>query len=314
MTAREVQHNLAAPASPAPPTVRPERLAREFEDLGLGPAEARVIVALLQLGSAKSAQVAKVANVPRTGIYQIIESLQEKELVLRIPTGGPALWTTPGHDKILDRLHSALLAAQQERAQQHALRATILRELLAEAIPAPEPVNLPFVHALTCPAETRDHHERLITQATREALAFTRPPFSTEPDRTYESTVGALARGVSMRAIYQAAQAEDPEATAFLESADDYAAAGVQARVVDVLPVKLLVVDRNVAILGLDNPQPHIEGLGVTLLIEHPGFANLLADLFEYYWTTGRPYGGESLQDPNERRPSTTERSAPPNR
>ena len=299
MTAREVQQNPVAPASPPAPTVRPERLAREFEDLGLGPAEARVIVALLQLGSAKSAQVAKAANVPRTGIYQLIESLQEKGLVLRVPAGGPAMWTTPGQDKILDRLHSALLAAQQERVQQHALRATILRELLAEALPAPEPVNLPFVHAITCPAEMREHHERLFQQATQEALAFTRPPFSTEPDNAYTSTMAALARGVSMRAIYQAAQTEDPEATAFRASADGYAAAGVQARVVDVLPVKLLVVDRKVAILALDNPQPHIEGLGITLLIEHPGFATLLAELFEHYWATGRPYGDETRHEPS---------------
>lgn len=290
MTAPEVQHSSTAPATPS---VRPERLAREFEDLGLGPAEARVIVALLQLGSAKSAQLAKAAGVPRTGIYQLIESLQEKGLVLRVPAGGPALWTTPGQDKILDRLHSALLAAQEERAQQHALRATILRELLAEALPPPAPVTIPYVHLITCPAQVREEHERLLNQATDESLIFTRPPFSTEPGDAFVATMNALNRGVSMRALYQAAQAEDPEAIGFRASADEYKAAGVQARVVDTLPVKLLVVDRKAAILALDNPEGNLEGLSVTLLLEHPGMAGLLAKLFEMYWQDGRPYGAD---------------------
>ena len=288
--AREVRENPVAPAAPTPTAIRPERLAREFEDLGLGPAEARVIVALLQLGSAKSAQLAKAAAVPRTGIYQLIESLQEKGLVLRVPAGGAAMWTTPGYDRIIDRLHTAVVAAQQERVQQHGLRATLLRELLAEALPAPAPVNLPYVHIITCPAQMRDEHARLFAEATDEALSFTRPPFSTDPASAYAATMAALARNVSMRVLYQAAQADDPEATAFRAAADTYRSAGVQARVVDVLPVKLLVIDRRVAILSLDNPLPHIEGLGVTLLIEHPGFATLLAELFEHHWATGRPY------------------------
>jgi len=293
--AQDVQHEDSVTHTPPKPSViRPERLAREFEDLGLGPAEARVIVALLQLGSAKSAQLAKAAGVPRTGIYQLIEALQEKGLVLRVPAGGAAMWTTPGQDKILDRLHSALLAAQQERVQQHALRATILRELLAEALPIPpEPVNLPYVHVIICPAQMRDEHERLLNGAAEEVLAFTRPPFSTEAGNAHAVTMATLARGVSLRAMYQAAQADDPEATAFRASADEYQAAGVQARIADVLPVKLLVVDRKVAILSLDNPLPHVEGLGVTLLLEHPGFAAMLAELFEQYWTAGRPYGAQ---------------------
>ena len=289
-------------APPGAPAVRPERLASEFEELGLGPAEARVIVALLQLGSAKSAQLAKASKVPRTGIYQLIESLQEKGLVLRVPAGGAALWTTPGRDKILDRLHTNAVAAERERVEQHALRSTLLRELLTEALPVEEPPNLPYVHIITCPAQLREEHQRLLGAAATEVLAFTRPPFSTDPDAAFEATMSALNRDVAMRALYQSAQADDPEAHGFRASADTYAAAGVQARVVDVLPVKLLVVDRAAAIVTLDNPLPHIEGLGVTLLIEHPGFANLLADLFEQHWVHGRPYGHSSPTDRKQRR------------
>jgi sugar-specific transcriptional regulator TrmB len=274
--------------------MRPERLAREFEELGLGPAEARVIVALLQLGSAKSAHLAKAAGVPRTGIYQLIESLQEKGLVVRVPAGGPAMWTTTGRDKIIDRLHTQAKAAEQERIQQHALRSTILREMLAEALPEPEPGNLPFVHAITSPAVLREEHMRLLAGATDEVLAFTRPPFSTQPGPPFEVITDAVARGVSLRAMYQSAQADAPAADAFRSWADDYAAIGMEARVADTLPVKFLVVDRKAVIIALDNPAPHVEGMRVTVLIEDQGLASMFAEVFELYWARGRPYGDPS--------------------
>jgi sugar-specific transcriptional regulator TrmB len=284
-------HDGPAPVLPAVLSIRPERLAHEFEELGLGPAEARVIVALLRLGSAKSADLAKAAKVPRTGIYQLIQSLSEKGLVVRVPGGGPARWTTPGRDKVIDRLHSHALAAERERVHQHGLRSSLLRELLTEALPQPEPAVLPIVRTVTCPMELREEHTRLLTAAKDEVLAFTRPPFSTHPGPPFEVIVEAVARGVSLRAMYQSAQADDADAAAFRSWARDYAAVGMRARVVDVLPVKFLVVDRAAAIVALDNQvDTGSEGMRVTVLIEHSGFASMLADVFETYWARGRPY------------------------
>jgi HTH-type transcriptional regulator, sugar sensing transcriptional regulator len=248
-------------------------------------------VALLRLGSAKSSLVAKEAGVPRSGIYQLIESLQEKGVVTRQPGGGPAVWTTPGRDKVLDRLHTAMVAAQQERIEQLGLRTTLLRELLAESLPQPGEPDLPYVHILTCPARLRDEHQRLFAHARHHVMAFNRPPYSTDAGGAFAVTVQALERGVAMRALYQSAQADDPEAVGFRASADAYRAAGVEARVVDELPVKLLVVDGEAAIVALENPSVADGGFPVTLLIEHPGFAALLTALFEQQWAAGRPYG-----------------------
>lgn len=290
MEAREERRSTREAPAPVQPALRPERIARELEDLGLGPAEARVVVALLRLGTAKSAVLAKEAGVPRTGIYQLIESLQDKGIVTRVPGGGPATWTTPGRDKVLDRLHAAQVAAQQERIEQLGLRTTLLREMLAEALPAPGEPNLPYVHIITCPARLREEHQRLFAQARSEVVMFNRPPYSTDSGEAFAATTEALQRGIGMRVLYQTAQADDPEATGFRASAAAYADAGVVARVVEILPVKLLVVDREVAVLALDHPVIYDAGFPVTLLVEHPGFANLLADLFEQQWAAARPY------------------------
>jgi sugar-specific transcriptional regulator TrmB len=252
-----------------------EVMCRELEELGLNPSEARVTLALLQSGSAKSTELARLANVPRTSIYQVIEALQDKNLVLRVPGDGPAMWTTPGRDRVLDRLHIALAAAQEERLHQHAVRTQRLRELMEQGLREGPAAALPYVHVLSCPAEVRSAHERLLADARFEVLVFNRPPYSAGTREVHAATMRALGRGVAMKVLYQAAQVEDPEAHDFRASVEAYREAGVMGRVVDELPTKLVVADREVVLLAIENPvQPHV-GFPVTMLIEHPGFAAL---------------------------------------
>lgn len=268
----------------------PETLWRELEELGLNPSEARVTLALLQLGTAKSTQLAKLAGVPRTSIYQVIQALQDKGLVVRVPGEGPALWATPGRDKVLNRLHTALAAAQELRLQQHSQRTARVREMLAETVPDAPAVALPYVHLITCPLEVRQCHERLLAEAELEVLVFNRPPYSTVARTTNAAAMQTLARGVAMRVLYQAAQVEDPEADAFRAALEIYQEAGVEGRVVDELPVKLLIVDRKVGLLAMDDPVVMNTGFPVTLLIEHPGFAAVQAAAFDQFWAGARPY------------------------
>src|SRR5947208_1665574 len=50
-----------------------EALRREFEELGLSTYEARILLAILRLGSGSPGQLARFADVPRTSAYQILE-------------------------------------------------------------------------------------------------------------------------------------------------------------------------------------------------------------------------------------------------
>lgn len=264
-------------------------MCRELEDLGLSPSEARVTLALFQLGSAKSTELARVGSVPRTSIYQLIESLEDKGLILRVPGDGPAVWASPGRDKVLARLYGALAAAQEERLQQHRAHAARLREMLAEWAPESPPVALPYVQLITCPSRVSEFHEQLLGEAASEVLVFNRPPYSTVPRTVNAAAMRALARGVAMRVLYQAAQVEDPEADAFRASLEAYREAGVDGRVVDELPIKLLIVDRKVALLAMDDPHQPFAGFPVTLLIEHAGFAAFQAAAFDQLWDIARP-------------------------
>jgi sugar-specific transcriptional regulator TrmB/predicted hydrocarbon binding protein len=64
--------------------INPERI-RKLRDLGLAEYQARVYLALLDLGSATASQIPSISKVPRTRIYVTMAQLHEKGLVNIIP-------------------------------------------------------------------------------------------------------------------------------------------------------------------------------------------------------------------------------------
>lgn len=263
----------------------PERLAYEFEELGLSPYEARVLVALLGLGAANTAQLARQSGVPRTSTYQILEELNRKGLAQRVSVDGPAMWASAGRDQVFERLD----AAEEEKLRLHRARTARVKELLAEALPeAPSGVG-PYVHVIQGAAHATQVYERLVEGAESELLVCNRPPYSYAPDSVNPVVLDAVRRGVAARVLYEAGQWHSPPAESFRAAMAVYHDAGVSARLVATLPLKLAIADRSSALLAMTDPVLREIGFPVTLLVEHPGYASLQADAFEYLWERGTP-------------------------
>ncbi|HET7489558.1 MAG TPA: helix-turn-helix domain-containing protein [Acidimicrobiales bacterium] len=262
-----------------------------FEDLGLSPYETRVLLALLRTGSSNSSQLARLADVPRTSTYAVLESLSEKGLVHRLPGDGPSMWGTPGPDEVLERLESAKEAAQEEQLRLYRGRIEDARRLLAETVLEQPALSLPYVHFVRGAAQVKKAYEQLIGGAEREVLMFNRPPYTWDPEQVNPAVLDLLERGVETRVLYQAAQWRDAEAAEFRASHLEYHRAGVQARLVEALPIKLAIGDRRVALTGMRGSLQPVDDRGIptNLLIEDPGMAEVLAHAFEHLWAEGEP-------------------------
>ncbi len=188
----------------------PEALLHELEELELSPYEARVLLALLRLGSANTAELARFSSVPRTSTYQVLEELNRKGLAQRLSVDGPAMWASPGRDEVF----STLDAAQEERLAQHRARTTRLREVVAETFPE-VPTAGPYVHVIHGAAQAGAAWNRLIAESTKELLVFNRPPYSFAPDEVNPPVLEAVGRGVTARALYEDKQWRAPESAEF---------------------------------------------------------------------------------------------------
>lgn len=262
----------------------PESVLRGFEELGLSPYEARIVLALVRVGSANSAELARLSGVPRTSTYRIIEELGRKGLAQRLPVGGPATWASPGRDEVMDRLDAFL----DDRFRQQRVRTARLRDVLATTFPdTPSPAG-PSVHVIHGAAHLAAMYERLLSQVESELLVFNRPPYSQSAERVNPAVLDAVARGVRARALYQARQWDEPQAHGFRAAMNAYHAGGVEGAVVDHLPVKLAVADGRVALVAITSMPLSDTGFPTTLLVEHPGFAEVQAHAFNRLWEGAR--------------------------
>lgn len=113
------------------------QLRHELQAVGLRPYEARVLLVLLQVEAADSAQLAVLSGVPRTSIYTAMASLTERGLAEILPTGGSMIWTCVGWPTVFD----ALDAAEEKRVDLHHHRTRSLRRAMQETFPGKRSVQ-----------------------------------------------------------------------------------------------------------------------------------------------------------------------------
>ena len=258
----------------------PESLWREFVELGLVPYEARALVALLAFGAGKAPEIAQLAGVPRTSMYLTLEALCTKGLAERLPGDGPTMWAAPGGDEVLDRLR----AAQAERLRAHEARIERVREMLVESLPSSPAAPLPYVHVVRRAAQVKRIYDAMLRNAQSELVMFTRPPYVSMAVNPV--VLDTLARGVRARVLYQADKVGEPAAQGWLRAYHD---AGVEARLVADMPLKLVVVDRREALVAMADPAL-AQDYPTTLHVEHAGYAALHANAFEQSWAEAQPF------------------------
>lgn len=272
-------------------------LQGQLEELGLSPSEARVLVALLRVGSATAPELSRLSGVPRTNTYPVVESLSRRHLATRIPGKGPVIWAAPPRDEVIPYLEAALVASQEERLQQHRMRAAQASEVISSLLSDAPTVNHSYVHILRGPTQAKRVYDQMVSEA-QELLVCNRPPYT--HDRRFPNPIvlEEMQRGLKARALYQAAQWNDPAAEPFRRASGAYHEAGVQWRLAESLPIKMAVADQRVAIVSLNDTDRPDGELEVTVLIEHPEYAAVHASIFEALWADAQP--GEIDLAPDE--------------
>lgn len=138
----------------------------------------------------------------------------------------------------------------------------------------------------------RDRLAELARTASTECLSFStssgQRPDTIEAEKPLNQA--ALARGVSIRNVYQGSFRNDP---ATLAHARWMASLGGQSRTAPTLPMRLVIVDREVGLVPID-PIDTRQG---ALELRAPGVIAGLVALFEQVWQTANPFGEQAPVD-----------------
>ncbi len=252
--------------------------ADQLTRLGLTSYEAKAYLALLRRDSSTAAQAARLANVPRQRIYDVLASLVDKGLASTRP-GQVVKYAAVAPELALERLVSD---HREKLAELERDTAALIDELRPAFHAGKEQANpLEYIEVLRDRRAINERFEELQAGIKKEILVFTKKPYATPPQ---EEVVGLeVSKTHEARSIYEFDVFDDPDVT---EGVRRFIEAGEKARFVPELPLKLVIIDESIVMFGMEDPVAGASELTI-MVVEHPSLAGVLKIAFDTTWEQG---------------------------
>ncbi|MBW5250233.1 hypothetical protein JGS39_14725 [Streptomyces sp. P01-B04] len=245
-----------------------------LEDLGLAAVEAAVYRALVAQPAASLDELAQAAGAGAVQAAAALRALAERGLASRRP-GGDAYSAAPPAIAL-----GAELAAHRERLHRAELAVAELVETYRSSSTGRDQREL--VEIVEGADAVRQRYTQLQLSAQRTIDVFsTGSARAVGPQSTQESTV--LARSLRVRAIIDQAFLLEPDGT---DNADRSVEEGVRVRIVEEIPLKLILCDGEVAMLPLTGRGAEVD----PSLVLRGGLVYVVQALFDTVWERARPY------------------------
>jgi len=283
-------------------------LLERIKQLGFSEYEARCYLALFERESLAVSEVSRLAGIPRSNAYEAMGRLMAKGLVVSIP-GKMKRYSVSDpwvlREKYMETLNTSMETELDNLEQR---RKEILdmkiREMLDKKKAIQENIDnvaaelesmfkgsrsdvspLDYLEVIKDPLQTLHRYVGLISEAAREILVFSKPPYSfsnkkqegEQDDIVYK----ALRRGVEVKSIYEITN--ENEKSRLAVKLPLWVRHGEKIRVAEDLPIKLAVFDEKTIILPLEDPVQGVSSL-TSLIAGHHALARSMRVLFECYW------------------------------
>ena len=264
------------------PEVEFQRFWRRLQRLGMNAYESRSYLVLLGHPKFKALELAARAHVPRQKIYEVLDSLVEKgfaqvvqEKTKLFSAVEPSL-AIPG---FLARKRALLEQELMDQGRSGTGLVDDLTALYSEGQGGRG--TLDYLRIVTEPAQTAAEYRRMLSEVKTEYLEFSRPPYAVDPlDEKLVKQAGQ--GGAACRLLIEAGTLDDGHR----QRLSEYAAAGVEVRQADSLPMKLAVFDGRQGMIALLDPVI-TRPTWTAVVFHHEGMGEAMKGLFEERWRRG---------------------------
>jgi DNA-binding IclR family transcriptional regulator len=248
--------------------------------LGIEPEVERVYRALLGAPNSSAAVLASDLGMPPSRVSKALAELGTSGLVLRTE-GGTFVAAPPAValGAMITTQRDALRIAEQELPA--------LAEAHRTSAPTKQVTDL--IEVVTGVDAVRHRYLQVQLSARAELRHFITAPFVAVPPEENPAEKAATDRGIRVRAIMEQTVLATPGA---VEHTADSLRRGVEIRVVDRLPMKLLLADAELALVPLD---ADADGGPGAVMLQRSGLVTALDALFETTWRLAYPLRLDSL-------------------
>jgi DNA-binding CsgD family transcriptional regulator/sugar-specific transcriptional regulator TrmB len=260
-----------------------------FDLLGLSTREELVYRTMLRCPDLNVAALAAHLSITADEVHEALDVLADLALIRLGTEGGQARAVRPqaGLTALLAQVEAEVAVRQR---QVEATRAAIaaVADVHDEQPQSGDGRILEGLDAV------RERLSELAQAAREECLSFTTGRAQTADTIDAEAPLNqsALRRGVRIRNVYQESFRNDPATVAH---ARWMAVQGGQSRTAPTLPMRMVIVDREAALVPIDPADPRRGALE----LRSPGVIAGLVALFEQIWRTAAPFDAPAALDEN---------------
>ncbi|MFG3338644.1 helix-turn-helix domain-containing protein [Glycomyces sp. NPDC048151] len=262
--------------------------------LGIDTETQRLYLAMLAYPDRGVDDLTRMLGIDRSAVTNALETLARARLVETgsEDTGGwRAVDPRVGLLTLMDSQQAVLEAQQNQLAEARTEVTELLLDLNAHKDFAPLTIGVDRV--IGVPA-VRERIAQISQSCQIEVWSFNPGGPQTEAGLTAARTLSqeTLDRGIDMRCVYLES-AQNEELTR--QHVQWIAEQGAQVRLAPSLPNRMLIVDRRIAVVPIDNE----DSAYGALIISEPGLVANLVALYGCYWKSARPLGARKRRDEN---------------
>jgi sugar-specific transcriptional regulator TrmB len=262
---------------------------RAFVEVGLTEREAKVYITLLNGRMYSASDLQKAVNIPSTKIYEVLNKMLSR---------GICTERKLGKNKIYEAIEPELALERIYRKYQNDLNSKkkLIDQLSEVFTPIYENsksiINpLEFIEVMSDKVQIHRRYTNSVRNTKREMLTFNKGPYASDnPERLAEQEdeeTKLLKRGGKTKNIYEFK--EFKEVDWLLESVKKTVRFGQEARIVEKLPIKMLIFDDEKVMFPLEQPIDVSNDLTM-IYIEHKQLANACRILFNHLWDLGKDF------------------------
>ena len=243
--------------------------------LGLDATEEGAYRRLVALPSASAEDLAEVMTSSVSALATALSALEDKGLVAR-STGQPGHFVASPPSLAL----GSLIVQREEEIRRAQLELGRLTEQYRGSVA--DRTGTDVVDVVRGSRAVADRFAQMQRGASSEVVALVKTSVAvvTAEENTASEDV-AVARGVAYRVVLERSAFEQP---GFMDRVVDSISAGEKVRVIDSLPLRLVIADRSLALLPLA-PTASDSG-GGALLVHESGLLDALLHLFDLVWAS----------------------------
>ncbi len=140
---------------------------------------------------------------------------------------------------------------------------------------------LDYIEVLRDAAAINERFAELQQGVEHEILVFTKPPYARPAQENVEGL--EVTKKHTARSVYEYTALDDP---GFAAGVRRFIEAGEDARFVEELPLKLVIIDESIVMFGMEDPVAGSSELTI-VVVEHPALAGVLKIAFDAVWNQG---------------------------